>query len=172
MKSLKKNYVKLGIIILITVLLTLSASNLYRNYDNNKVNKGYISNYVNVINYNELTDTIREMSSNSFLYVGYTGNKDVYSFEKKLKKLIKNEQIEDNFYYVDVTSKLNDINMVDGFNSLVGIIDSEMIIFPAVIYFKNNVPVDYVDSKNGILDISMFEMMMEKYELGKSNNNA
>lgn len=172
MKSLKKNYVKLGIIIFVTVVLTLSASNLYRNYDNNKINVSYISSYVNVINYNELSDTIREMSSNSFLYVGYTGNKDVYSFEKKLKKVIKNEQLEDNFYYVDVTEKLNDINMVDEFNSLVGIIDSETIIFPAVVYFKNNVPVDYVDSKNGIVDVSSVEVLFEKYELGKSYSNA
>lgn len=172
MKSLKKNYVKLGIIIFVTVVLTLSASNLYRNYDNNKINVSYISSYVNVINYNELSDTIREMSSNSFLYVGYTGNKEVYSFEKKLKKVIKNEQLEDNFYYVDVTEKLNDINMVDEFNSLVGIIDSETIIFPAVIYFKNNMPVDYVDSKNGIVDVSNVEVLFEKYELGKSYSNA
>lgn len=172
MKNLKKNYVKLGIIIFVTVVLTLSASNLYRNYVNNKINVSYISSYVNVINYNELSDTIREMSSNSFLYVGYTGNKEVYSFEKKLKKVIKNEQLEDNFYYVDVTEKLNDINMVDEFNSLVGIIDSETIIFPAVIYFKNNVPVDYVDSKNGIVDVSNVEVLFEKYELGKSYSNA
>ncbi len=166
----KRNYIKLAIILIATMLITLSASNLYRNYEGNKINNSYISKSVSVINYNELSDAIKEMNSNSLLYVSYIGNKEIYDFEKKLQKIIKKDELEDYFYYVNVNDYLNETNMVNGFNKTVGIVDSETIIFPAIIYFKDNIPTDYIDSKNGILNIADLENLLEKYELEKRDN--
>ena len=123
-----------------------------------------------IINYNELSDAIKEMNSNSLLYVSYTGNKEIYDFEKKLQKIIKKDELEDYLYYVNVNDYLNETNMVNGFNKTVGIVDSETIIFPAIIYFKDNIPTDYIDSKNGILNIADLENLLEKYELEKRDN--
>ena len=167
----KKNYIKLIVLILGTVLITLLICNLYRNYDGNKANTSYISKYVSVVYYNELPNYITELSSNSLLYVSYIGDKDIYNLEKQMKKVLKNTNLEDNFTYLDVTENIGENKTILGFNKNVGIVDTKVIKFPAIIYFKDSVPIDYIDSTDGLFDAGKLTQLIEKYEL-ESDMNA
>ena len=158
------NYIKLFLIILATVLGVIIICNLYRNYDGNKNNRSYLSKYVLSINYNELTNTTTELSSNSFIYLSYIGNKNVYDNEKKLRKVIKQYDLEDNFIYVDCTDKLTAKNTVKGLDNIFDVGNKEIVV-PAIIFYKDNEPVDYIDSSEGLLNVSSFSWLLDKHEI-------
>ena len=103
---MKKNrYLRLFIIIAVTVLLTVLLCNLYKSYQNNKLNKGYISKYVSTIKYEELDSSLAELGDKYYIYFGYTGDEDVYKLEKDIKRVVFNNHLEDNFLYVNVAKK-------------------------------------------------------------------
>lgn len=167
----RMNYIKLGIILTITIILTLSFSNLYRNYERNKISEGFISKYVSVVKYNELASILTEMNSDTLLYISYVNDKDVYNLEKKIRKVLKNNELEDNFFFVDATNYINDSKIVTNLNSTLNIASNESVVLPAIVYFKNNIPMDYIDSKANLINTTDLELLLEKYELEIDKND-
>jgi len=162
----KSNYLKLFIIIIGAIMVTIIICNMYRN-SSNKVDKSYLSKYVPTIEYNELSTAVTELNTNSFIYLSYEGEKEVNNLEKKLRKIIKLYDYEDNFIYVDCTKYLEENHSVKGLNNLY-LVGNGDIILPAIIYFKNNEPTDYIDSKNGLFNVGDFSQLLDKYELESS----
>lgn len=163
----KKNVVKLCLIIGVTILITLIICNIYSNYEGSKSNSSYISKYVSTIQYNELSSAATELSGDTFLYLSYIGDKNIYELEKQIRKQLKANELDDNFIYVDATSYLNDKKEVNGLNKTLNVTTKSSIVLPAIIYFKDNVPVDYIDSSEYLLKVGSFEQLIDKYELGK-----
>ena len=156
-----RNYIKLGIIIFITIILTIIICNIYRNYNYNKENISYLSSKVSSISYKELPTAVTELSSNSFIYLSYTGNKNIYELEKKIRRVIKQYEIEDSFLYVDCNNIINEKHTISNLNEVINI---ENITLPAIIYFEDNIPIDYIDSKKGLFEIDSFKELLNKYE--------
>ena len=154
------NYIKLFIVIIVTILLTVIVCNLYRNYEKNKGNESYIAKYVSTIKYNDLKNTITELNTNSFIYLSYTGDNRIFDFEKKLRKVLRQYDLEDNFIYVDCTSLVN-----KNTNTISNILTIDNLTLPAIIYFKDGNPVDYINSKNGLINESHFAQLLDKYEI-------
>ncbi len=166
-KKEKSNYLKLGIILLVTVLITLISANIYRNYQNNKSNKSYISRYVSSISCNELANAMTEMNASSFLYLSYTGNNNIFDLERNLKKILKNYDLEDKFIFVDCTKEIDENNHVKSLKDLISIGDNELTL-PAIIYFKDNAPADYIDSKEGLIKAADFSKVLDRNEIEAS----
>ena len=166
-KKEKRNYIKLGIILIGTILITLVCSNLYRTYEKNKSNKSYISKYVSSISCNELSNAITELSSNTFLYISYTGNNNIYDFERDLKKVLKKYDLEENLIFVDCTKDLNENNNVDTLKNLLTAGSRELTL-PAIVYFKDNEPTDFIDSKEGLISIGEFSKVLDRNEIEAS----
>lgn len=162
-----KNYLKLGIIIIGVALLTILTCNLYKNYDGNKANTSYISKYVSSIKYNDLKSAIVEFSSDTFLYVSYTGDKNIYNFEKDIKPVIKTREIENNFIYVDVTNLMKNDGYLIKLNELLTLKNNTIKKLPAIVYFKDNIATDYIDSYNHFLSKADFEQLLDKYEVSE-----
>ncbi len=160
----KANYIKLGIMVVFTVLITLVITNLYRSYEENKGKTSYISKYVSTINCNELESAMLEMSD-SFIYLSYTGNSNIYDFEKKLSKSLKKYELEDNFLYVDCTGEVDSNGHVKSLSEILSVNNRELVL-PAIVYFKDSKPLDYVDSVNGLISIGDFSQILDKFELG------
>ena len=146
----------------------LIITNLHRNYVNSKINTSYLSKYVSNIDYSELTNTILELNSNSFIYLSYEGNEEIYNFEKRLRKTIKQYDLEDNFIYVNCSTVINEDSTISSLKNILSTGNSN-IILPAIIYFKDNEPIDYIDSLEGLLSIGSFQQLLDKYELEGSN---
>lgn len=166
-KKEKSNYLKLGIILLVTVLITLISANIYRNYQNNKSNKSYISRYVSSISCNELANAMTEMNASSFLYLSYTGNNNIFDLERNLKKILKNYDLEDKFIFVDCTKEIDENNHVKSLKDLISIGDNDLTL-PAIIYFKDNSPADYIDSKEGLIKAADFSKVLDRNEIEAS----
>lgn len=161
-----RNYIKLGVIIAFTIILAIIIKNLYTSYDNNKANKSYISKYVSVINCKDLSNAMLELSGKNYLYLSYTGNKNIFEFERKLKKTLKQNDLEDNFIFVDCTNDVNEDNHVSFLKDLL-IVGNKEIKLPAIIYFNDITPIDYIDSQNGLIDVSDFVQLLDQYEVSK-----
>lgn len=58
---------------------------------------------VEIKDLSETIQVLKESPSEYFVYISYTNDEKVYSFEKKLKKLIDNYNLKDEFYFVNVT---------------------------------------------------------------------
>ncbi len=95
----KNKYIRLLTILLITIIATILVCNIYRNYENNKLNNSYIAKYVTNISINDLSNAIVESGNNTFVYFGVTGDDNFYKMEKELKKSVINYHMEDEFSY-------------------------------------------------------------------------
>lgn len=119
-----------------------------------------------ISDFDSLNQIRQEAPSSYFIYLSYTGNEDIYNFEKELKRVIDKYDLNNNFYYVDLTNLKNENKdyLTEVKNNL-GIDNLENI--PAIIFVKdgkisnNNI----LDGINGtMLKISDLENLLDIYE--------
>lgn len=163
--KLRKNHISLLLIVLGAILITISASNLYRNYEINKANKAYLSKYVLNVKYNELNNTNIEFGSDTFVVLSYLGEKDIYYLEKDLKKVIDKYDLRDNVIYVDMTEFLADNDYLKLLNDSINVESIKIKKIPAILYYKNTVVTASVDSRDGLLSSGNFQQLLEQYEI-------
>lgn len=163
-KKVKNNYIKLLLLIVAVVFVTIVVCNLYKNYESNKLSDGYISKHVSSIKYSELKNTLLELSGDDLLYFTYTGDKDIYKLEKKLENIVDENELEDKFIYVDMKS--DNVNYKE-LNNLLNINNNFITKLPAILYYKDGEPIEYIDSSHGLIKASSFDQLLEKNRLGK-----
>lgn len=98
-----KNYIILGIVILASMLLLYYFYMWFDAYNETKLNRPILDRYMEVINYNELDNYLTE-NPNTVIYVSVLENLEIRNFEKKLKKLFKNNSINNEILYLDITN--------------------------------------------------------------------
>lgn len=155
----KNKYIRLLTILLITIIATILVCNIYRNYENNKLNNSYIAKYVTNISINDLSNAIVESGDNTFVYFGVTGDDNFYKMEKELKKSVINYHMEDEFLYVDA-NKMNVSTANELFDT-----DKKIQRFPAIVYLKNGSVLEILDSSMHTLNCSDFNNLLDTYEV-------
>ena len=98
----KKNYIILGVVIVLTFLLMYYFYMWYDAYMDTKLGNPILDKYMEVINYNELDNYLVE-NNNVIIYVSVLEDSQIRDFEKKLKGLYKKHEIERDILYMDVT---------------------------------------------------------------------
>jgi len=88
-------------------------------------------------NIEEDLSELKNKDGDYFIYVSYTGNKEIYNLEKDLKKIIKTYKLKDKFYYINMDSLVNDNNKINAVNELLGLSDVKITKLPTIIYIKN-----------------------------------
>lgn len=161
-----KNYVILGVLILFTVIITLYINSWAQAYKQNKLSISPFKSVVEEINYNDVEMSLKEMND-VVLYVGFSGTKDNYKMEERLVKYIKDNNIVDKFIYLDVTDSLEDDEYIEKLKNEFDEIKDEIEEAPMLIYFKNGVASEVVNSKNGVLYTIDIENISKKYEFNK-----
>ena len=106
-------------------------------------------------------DTLKEISSISqeapteyFIYISYTGSDAVYKLEKKLKKIIDDYNLKDEFYLLDITSIKNNEDTLDKLNDKFN--TTKIINTPCILYYKDSALKEILIDKNGIFDYNNF----------------
>ena len=155
----KNKYIRLLTILLITIIATILVCNIYRNYENNKLNNSYIAKYVTNISINDLSNAIVESGDNTFVYFGVTGDDNFYKMEKELKKSVINYHMEDEFLYVD-SNKMKVSTANELFDT-----DKKIQRFPAIVYLKNGSVLEILDSSMHTLNCSDFNNLLDTYEV-------
>ena len=152
----KKNYIILGIILIISFLLIYYLYMWVDAYNETKLNKPILDKYMEVINYNELDDYIVE-SPNAIIYVSALENKEIREFEKKFKSLLKTNKIVNEVLYMDITEELKNKKIVEDFSNRYYINGLSVNKLPLVLIIDNgNLKMVY-DVRNNNFDIQMFE---------------
>ena len=106
-----KNYIKLGIILLISILALFYLYLWYRTYEENRLNTPIMDNYLSIINYNELDDYLTE-NKNATIYLSKLNDNDIRSFEKKFKLIIQDNALKNKILYLDLTNELDQNNEI------------------------------------------------------------
>ncbi len=102
-----KNYIILGIIIVITIFILYYFYMWYDAYNESKINMPIMNRYMDVINYNELEDFITE-NPDTLIYVSVLEDEEIREFEKEFKNQFKNKNVLNDILYLDLTSELED----------------------------------------------------------------
>lgn len=99
-----KNYVYLGLIFLGTIFILYYIYLWHRTYQEGELNKSIMSDYLTVINYNEINDYIAE-NSNAVIYVSKLGDEQIIKFEKSFRNTIVDNNLKTVILYLDVTGE-------------------------------------------------------------------
>ena len=106
----KKNYIILGIVILVSLLIIYYFYMWVSAYKDAKENVSVLDNYMNVINYNELDNYIVE-NPDSVIYVSVVDDTQINKFDKKLANSIKNNDFNKDVLYMNITETIKDASI-------------------------------------------------------------
>ena len=126
-----KNYIILGVVILVSILLLYYLYLWFDNYNETKLNMPILDKYMEVINYNELSDYLVE-NPDAIIYVSVLENSNIREFEKKMKSAFKKHEIEKDMLYMNIT---DDIKSVDKEKYSIG--DVSILDVPLIMVFDN-----------------------------------
>lgn len=165
-----KNYIYAFLILLGGILLIWYIFEWYQVKKEEKLMTSYLisSNTIesNIKDLDSLKQITQEVPSSYFIYIGYTGDEDVYNFEKELKRVIDKYKLNDEFYYLDITEiKNNNTNYIVEINNKLGINSLEKV--PAIIYVNEGdiLDSDILDGVNDtMLKVADFEQLLDVYE--------
>ena len=100
-----KNYIILGVVIIFTMLILYYFYMWVDVYKESKINIPIMDKYMTVINYNELDNYIVE-NPDTIVYVSVLEDENIREFEKKFKVKYKNNQIDNEVLYMNITDDI------------------------------------------------------------------
>ena len=110
----------------------------------------------------EISSVLSETPSYYFLYISYTSDEDIYHLEEELKPLIDEYQLQNNFYFLNVTDfKDTNTDYKEDIAEALEI-DADIITdVPIILYFKDG----ELASTDGIHTASEFEDLLETQDI-------
>ena len=163
--DIQNNYVKLGIILAAVILVVLIGANVYRNIVRNRINEGRLTGFVQSVNFNEISTTRLEFSGDIFLYVSFTGDRDVFNLDTRLKRTINDRELNDNIIYLDMKDFLEDDNHLYKLNAALVLTDQKINKLPAILYFKDGELMQIIDSQDRLLNSGDFSQLLDEFEI-------
>ena len=158
-----KNHLYLIIGIIVILLIGWYIASWLNIKNEEKLSASYLVK-TNTITYSiddlkEISSIFQESPSEYFVYISYTGEESVYKLEKRLKKVIDDYNLKDEFYYLDITSLKDDENTLNKLNKE---FDTDKIInYPCILYFKDGQIKDIIVDKNNVFDYNKFVNLLK-----------
>ena len=162
----KKNYLILGIMTVVTVLLVFYANAWIKTYKQNDLNISPLTNNVNEVYKNELSLSLAE-SNQIILYVGYNNSDEVKTLEKQILNTIKNKNLNEYFIYYDITAELENDKYLETLKNEFSEVRDSINKAPMFIYVKSGEGLEVIDSSEGLITIDEFKDLISKNNLGK-----
>jgi len=159
-----KNYIILGLITLIVIILTIYINAWIKTYKENKISISPFKEVIEEVNINEIGITFSEMNE-VILYVGYTNDKTIYEMEEKLIKYIKNHNLVDKFIYVDATDYKENKEYINILKTTFENVQDEIKEVPILIYVKNGKAEEVINSENKKITTYNIAELVEKHNL-------
>ena len=152
----KKNYIILGIIILVTLCLLYYFYMWFDAYNETKLGKPILSKYMEVINYNEIDNYIVE-NPNTIIYVSILEDENIRKFEKKVKNSYKNNDINAEILYLDMTKDIMNNQILQEIDYKYSLNSLSMKDVPCVIVIENGVLDTIYSIRDNDYNIDKFE---------------
>ena len=106
---------------------------------------------------NEISSVLSETPSYYFLYISYTSDEDIYNLEKKLKPLIDEYQLQNNFYFLNITDfKDTNKSYKEDIAKALNINKNIISDVPIILYFKDG----ELAASKGIFTAEEFEDLL------------
>ena len=142
-----KNYIILGLIILLTLGLVYYFYLWYITYEESKLNETIMDRYLEVINYNELNDYIVE-NRNAMIYTSILEDKNIRKFEIKFKNIVVKNALKDKILYMDMTDIFKDKIKYTELRNSYQINNYNITNVPCILVFKDAKLVDIYSIKD------------------------
>lgn len=167
-----KNYIIALIAVIAIVLLTWYGFSWYNVIKENKVSTSYlvtekiITKEIN--NLDEVTDVFSEVPSSYYIYISYTGSEEIYALEQDISSIIKEYNLSDNFYFLNVSSIKDDKGFIDKINESLNLEDIKISSVPTIIYFKEGKATSIIKHEGkGIMNSNDFQKMLDVSDINK-----
>ena len=145
-----KNYVIAIVLVIAAIFLTWYGFAWNKVRQENKVSVSYFvkNNIISkeITSLDEISSITQEAPERYLVYISYTGSEEIYNLEKELTPIIKDYQLNDYIYFIDVTSIKEDKDYIDKLNEQLGLEEVKITNIPTILYF-----VDGKVSKSGII---------------------
>ena len=159
-----KNYIILGAVIVVTIFLLYYFYMWVDVYKESKVNIPIMDKYMAVINYNELDNYVVE-NPDTIVYVSVLENDEIREFEKKFKSKYKNDLIDNDILYMNVTEDISDKSVKDGMVSKYFVNGLNITDVPCVLVFKNGILKSIYSVKDNDYDIDRFTIYINNIDM-------
>lgn len=147
-----KNYILLGITLIVTIILIIYFYMLYSSYEESKLNIPIMDKYMQVINYNELDNFLVE-NKDGVIYCSVLENQDIRNFEKELKNVIKDYSLGSTILYLDLTNELQNNQKAKEIQTKYQINGNSLIEVPTIAVFRGGTLSSIYNIKNNNYDI-------------------
>ena len=154
-----KNYIYLAIVIFVSLLLLFYFYLWHLTYEEGKLGSSIMDKYLQVINYNELSDYITE-NKDAFVYVSILEDKEIRNFEKKFKSLVIDNSLKDKILYLDLTNIYNS-NKIDDIKKFY---DNSDYVFnvPCIMVFNDGNLSNIYNISDNLYDIESLSNFLKK----------
>lgn len=169
-----KNYIIAVFLSVLAILLTLYIFSWCSIYQEKKYNKSYLKETntisLEVNDLEEIENTFTEAPSEYFVFISYRNKEETYKLEKKLKKIIDSYNINDSFYYIDVTDLKEENDYLEKLNTALGLTEKQITKIPTILYFRDGALAEngiITREDDNIMEAGDFEHLLEMYEVKK-----
>lgn len=131
-----KNYIILGVVIVVTVLILYYFYMWVDVYKESKINIPIMDKYMTVINYNELDNYLVE-NPDTIVYVSVLEDEKIREFEKKFKNKYKNNEIENELLYMNITDDISNTSIKNEMDNKYFLNDLSITDVPCILVFNN-----------------------------------
>ena len=142
-----KNYIILGLVVLLTLGLVYYFYLWYITYEESKLNETIMDRYLEVINYNELNDYIVE-NRNAMIYTSVLEDNNIRKFEIKFKNIVVKNALKDKVLYMDMTDIFKDKIKYTELRNSYQINNYNITNVPCILVFKDAKLVDIYSIKD------------------------
>ena len=159
-----KNYIILGVVIVVTMLILYYFYLWVDVYKESKINIPIMDKYMTVINYNELDNYLVE-NPNTIVYVSVLEDETIRNFEKKFKYKYKDREIDNELLYMNITDLVKDKNIKNDMISKYSINDLDILDVPCILVFTDGILKSIYSVSDNEYDIERLTIYLNNIEL-------
>jgi len=159
-----KNYVILGVVIFVTMLILNYFYMWVDVYKESKINIPIMDKYMTVINYNELDNYLVE-NPNTIVYVSVLEDEKIRDFEKKLKVKYKDDEIDKDILYLNITDEIDNKNIKNEMINKYNLNSLNMTDVPCVLVFNKGIINSVYSVSDNNYDVDRFVIYVNNIRL-------
>ncbi len=157
----KRNYYIVLLVSVLIIIASLYIRTFYLNYKMNNENNGvFFDKSINQIHKSDLNYALSE-TAEAILYIGDNSNK-TKNMERKIYKIIENNNLNDKIIYWNI-SNIKENVYIKALKENFPLISDQINKAPMLIYIKDGVGVEALDSKNEFINENMLNTLLSKY---------
>lgn len=167
-----KNYIIAFLVVVVIIALTFYGFAWYKVVKESRVSESYLVKEKviskEITDLDEVKVVFFEPPSSYFVYVSYTGEENIYNMEKELKNVINDYNLNDSFYYLNVTSIKEANDLLDQVNEALNLEEKKIEKIPTIIYYRDEKAVDMITREdNNMITSSDLEKLLDRNNIKK-----